>query len=89
MRRRQPTGVSRDHFRAATKKDNRMTPICHHIPRDQIAAFVHVCRDCGVPIEHVPCESCDGYGSRSGQPCDREECPACDGTGVARWEKAP
>ncbi len=65
-----------------------MTPTCNHTPRDQVAAFFHVCRDCGLPIEPELCEACDGHG-RVSHPLERdngEECAACKGTGVERWK---
>ena len=59
---------------------------CRHEPRDPIAAFVHVCRRCGVPIEAEHCSACDGMGVAGTSDA---RCPACKGTGVARWEAAP
>lgn len=60
--------------------------VCRHEPRDPIAAFVHVCRHCGVPIEAEPCPACDGMGLAGTSDA---RCPACKGTGVYRWEAAP
>ena len=58
---------------------------CQHEPTDPVAAFVHVCKRCGVPIQSVPCMTCDGMGL-SGTSDQR--CPVCRGTGIDRWEAA-
>lgn len=58
--------------------------VCRHEPRDPIAAFVHVCKHCGVPIQSVPCMTCDGMGLSG--TSDRR-CPVCKGTGIDRWEE--
>ena len=58
---------------------------CRHEPRDPVAAFVHVCKRCGVPIQSVPCMACDGIGLAG--TSDRR-CPVCRGTGIDRWEAA-
>ena len=56
---------------------------CRHEPRDPVAAFVHVCKHCGVPIDYVECAGCRGSGR-----CDSGDrrCPVCRGTGIDRWE---
>ena len=56
---------------------------CRHEPMEPVAAFVHVCRHCGLPIQFVPCIACDGMGlSESGLRL----CRICKGTGIDRWE---
>ena len=67
----------RDHFGDANKM------ACRHEPRDPVAAFVHVCKRCGVPIEARSCMACDGMGLSG--TSDRR-CPVCRGTGIDRWE---
>jgi len=59
---------------------------CRHEPMEPVAAFVHVCKRCGVPIEAVDCVVCDGIGLAG--TSDRR-CPVCRGTGVDRWEAVP
>lgn len=61
---------------------------CRHVPRELIAAFVHVCKRCGVPIESVPCGRCDGMGFPPHGDW-LNDCRACNGTGVASWRAAP
>lgn len=58
---------------------------CRHEPMEPVAAFVHVCKRCGAPIESVPCIACDGMGLSG--TSDRR-CPVCRGTGIDRWEVA-
>lgn len=59
---------------------------CRHVPRDPIAAFVHVCAHCGAPIEPEFCVCCDGMGLAGTSDA---RCPACKGTGVASWRATP
>lgn len=56
---------------------------CRHEPMEPVAAFVHVCKHCGVPIESVECSGC--HGSARCDSGDRR-CPVCRGTGIDRWE---
>ena len=56
---------------------------CRHEPMEPVAAFVHVCKHCGLPIQSVPCIACDGMGLSG--TSDRR-CPVCKGTGIDRWE---
>ena len=71
--------AKRDHLVDANKM------ACRHAPRDPVAAFVHVCKHCGLPIQSVPCMTCDGMGLSG--TSDRR-CPVCRGTGIDRWEVA-
>ena len=56
---------------------------CRHEPMEPVAAFVHVCKHCGLPIQSLPCVACDGMGLSG--TSDRR-CPVCRGTGIDRWE---
>ena len=56
---------------------------CRHEPIEPVAAFVHVCKHCGLPIQSVPCVACDGMGLSG--TSDRR-CPVCRGAGIDRWE---
>ena len=66
-----------DHFAEAGKM------ACRHEPMETVAAFVHVCKHCGLPIQSVLCIACDGMGLSG--TSDRR-CPVCKGTGIDRWE---
>ena len=59
---------------------------CNHEPRDPIAAFFHICRDCGLPIAPELCEACDGTGAEHGCTHREVDCAKCSGTGVERWK---
>jgi len=71
--------AKRDHSVDANKMAGR------HEPMEPVAAFVHVCKHCGLPIQSVPCMACDGMGLSG--TSDRR-CVVCKGTGIDRWEMA-
>ena len=58
---------------------------CRHEPVDPVAAFVHVCKHCGLFIQSAPCIACNGIGLSG--TSDRR-CPVCKGAGIDRWEVA-
>ena len=58
---------------------------CRHEPMEPVAAFVHVCKHCGVPIEARSCMACDGMGRTYTTDM---RCCVCRGTGIDRWEEA-
>lgn len=58
---------------------------CKHEPRDQIAAFAHVCKHCFKDIEPAQCNKCDGSGSVRDRDGGLYECHKCKGSGVDRW----
>lgn len=59
---------------------------CRHEPRDPIAALVHVCKRCGVPIEARSCMACDGTGRNMDPLSEGMWCKECDRSGIDRWE---
>lgn len=56
---------------------------CRHEPMEPVAAFVHVCKHCGLPIQSVPCMACDGMGLSG--TSDRR-CVVCKGSGITGWQ---
>lgn len=61
---------------------------CRHEPTAKPSHGYNLCKWCGVLVESVPCERCDGLGLPPlGDP--RVECRGCDGTGVASWRETP